>query len=46
MIPQDKPKRVDQMFLLSNTLQTLLTWEYKQPDYIAKKKKPKLEGQT
>ena len=46
MIPQDKPEQADQMFLLSITLQTPLTWEYKQPYYIAKKKKNQLEWQT
>lgn len=46
MIPQDKPGQADQIFLLSMTLQTLLSWEYKEPYYIAKKKKTQLEWQT
>lgn len=41
MIPQDKPKQANQMFLLFVIFQTLLTWEYKQPHYIAKKRKKK-----
>lgn len=45
MTPQDKPKQEDHMFLLSITLQTLLTWECKQHCYNAKKTKTQLEWQ-
>lgn len=46
MTPQDKLKQADQMFMLSITLQTLLTWECKQHYYNAKKTKSQLEWQS
>lgn len=43
-IPQDKPEQADQIFLLSIILEILLTWEYKQPYHIAKKKNSTFNG--